>query len=73
MQIFTYLPWIIQRIKKRRTVFPSAARIPENDVYRTRITFHASARRSTLHAALAGLVDGRQTAGRPVFGSVYCR
>ena len=37
------------------------------------IQLHASVKRSMLHAAFAGLVEGRQTAGLPVFASEYFR
>lgn len=41
-------------------------------IYRTvRMTFQASTRRSIFQAAFAGLVEGRQIAGRPVRDSVY--
>ena len=35
-----------------------------------RAFFHSSVRRSVFHAALAGLVEGRRTAGRLDFGSI---
>ena len=71
MQTFTIVPEIPCRTEKTANGFSVCREDPPKKVYRSRMTFQASASRSTLHAALAGLVDGRQTAGRPVCGSVY--
>lgn len=44
--------------------------VPDNFVLHRTITCHAAMSFSSVHAALAGLVDGRQTAGFPICGKI---
>ena len=72
-QIVNHYVFAASRVEKTGRVPLPADQTGRPVGYGFRICRQASASRSAFHAALAGLVEGRQTAGRPVCGSIYCR
>ena len=54
----------------RRGAKTAADRLGRSRQSHSRICRHSSVSRSKLQAALAGLVEGSGTAGRPIFGSI---